>query len=53
MALHTFLFLQPIAGVVLGGWVLGEPVDSPAMVGALILIVVGILVVNLKTKPRG
>jgi drug/metabolite transporter (DMT)-like permease len=48
VSLHSFLFIMPIAGVVLGGVVLGEPITFNILL-ALLLIVAGILVVNLKT----
>ena len=47
VALHSFIFLMPIAGVALGGLVLGEPITSK-IIAALALIVAGILVVHLK-----
>jgi len=49
VALHSFIFIMPIAGVALGGLVLGEPITSRLLI-ALALIVAGILVVHL--KPR-
>jgi drug/metabolite transporter (DMT)-like permease len=49
VSLHSFIFIMPIAGVVLGGMVLGEPITFDILL-ALLLIVLGILVVNLKTK---
>jgi len=59
VSLHSFIFIMPIAGVLLGGVVLGEPITSNILL-ALLLIVSGILVVNFKTKkytplfpPRG
>lgn len=59
VSLHSFIFIMPIAGVVLGGVVLGEPITFN-MVFALLLIVSGIVVVNFKTRtyaplfpPRG
>lgn len=57
--LHSFIFIMPIAGVFLGGVVLGEPI-SPNILLALSMIVSGILVINFKTRkntllypPRG
>jgi drug/metabolite transporter (DMT)-like permease len=47
VALHSFIFLMPIAGVALGGLVLGEPITSK-IIAALALIVAGILVVHVK-----
>lgn len=59
VSLHSFIFLMPIAGVALGGMVLGEPITFEILL-ALVLIVSGILVVNLRTRkyaplfpPRG
>jgi drug/metabolite transporter (DMT)-like permease len=59
VSLHSFIFIMPIAGVILGGVVLGEPITFNILL-ALLLIVSGILVVNWKTKkyaplfpPRG
>lgn len=49
VALHSFLFIMPISGVLLGGLVLGEPITVNIIV-ALLLIVSGILLVNLKQK---
>jgi drug/metabolite transporter (DMT)-like permease len=47
VALHSFIFLMPIAGVALGGLVLGEPITSK-IIAALALIVAGIIVVHVK-----
>ena len=47
VALHSFIFLMPIAGVALGGLVLGEPITSK-IIAALAFIVAGILVVHVK-----
>ena len=47
VALHTFIFIMPIAGVALGGLLLEEPITSKIVI-ALALIVAGILVVHLK-----
>jgi len=49
VALHSFIFIMPIAGVVLGGLVLGEPITSKLLI-AMTLIVAGILVVH--WRPR-
>jgi len=51
VALHSFIFIMPIAGVVLGGLVLGEPITS-RLVMALVLIVAGILIVHLKPRKE-
>jgi drug/metabolite transporter (DMT)-like permease len=47
VSLHSFIFIMPVAGVLLGGLVLGEPI-TPKILLALLLIVSGILIVNLK-----
>jgi drug/metabolite transporter (DMT)-like permease len=49
VSLHSFVFIMPIAGVALGGLVLGEPI-TPKLLLALVLIVSGILVVHWKAK---
>jgi drug/metabolite transporter (DMT)-like permease len=51
VALHSFIFIMPIAGVALGGFVLGEPITSKLLI-ALALIVAGILVVHLKPRKE-
>jgi drug/metabolite transporter (DMT)-like permease len=48
VALHSFVFIMPLVGVVLSGWLLDEPLP-PSLWLALVLIVVGILVVHFKT----
>jgi len=49
VSLHSFIFIMPVAGVLLGGLILGEPITLNIIL-ALLLIVSGILVVNLKTR---
>jgi drug/metabolite transporter (DMT)-like permease len=49
VSLHSFIFILPISGVLLGGLILGEPITFNLLL-ALFLIVVGIAVVNSKTK---
>jgi drug/metabolite transporter (DMT)-like permease len=51
VALHSFIFLMPIAGVALGGLVLGEPITTK-IITALALIVAGIMVVHLKADKE-
>jgi drug/metabolite transporter (DMT)-like permease len=51
VALHSFIFIMPIAGVALGGLVLGEPITLKILI-ALALIVAGILVVHLKPRQE-
>jgi drug/metabolite transporter (DMT)-like permease len=59
VSLHSFVFIMPIAGVLLGGLVLGEAITWDIIL-ALACIVSGIVVVNLRTReytplypPRG
>jgi len=49
VSLHSFIFIMPIAGVLLGGLILGEPITVNILL-ALLLIASGIIVVNLKTR---
>ena len=49
VALHSFIFVMPISGVLLGGLMLGEPITVKIML-ALLFIVSGILVVHVKQK---
>jgi drug/metabolite transporter (DMT)-like permease len=49
VALHSFIFIMPLAGVALGGWMLGEPI-TPNILLALLLITSGIVVVHI--HPR-
>ena len=49
VALHSFIFVMPIAGVLLGGLILGEPITWELLV-ALGLIVSGIVIVNFRTR---
>ena len=49
VSLHSFIFIMPIAGVFLGGLVLGEPITINILL-ALFFIIVGILIINLRTK---
>jgi drug/metabolite transporter (DMT)-like permease len=46
VALHSFVFLIPVAGVLLAGVLLGEPVTDMILL-ALALITAGILTVQL------
>ena len=45
VSLHSFMFIMPIAGVALGGLVLGEPITLKILL-ALVFIALGILVVH-------
>jgi drug/metabolite transporter (DMT)-like permease len=49
VALHSFIFIMPIAGVALGGLILGEPITWE-LVLALSLIVCGIVTVNFRSR---
>ena len=49
VSLHSFIFIMPIAGVFLGGLLLGEPITYNIII-ALLFIVAGILVIHLKQK---
>ena len=51
VSLHTFVFIMPIAGVALGGLVLGEPITVKILL-ALAFIVSGILVVHWQPKKE-
>jgi len=49
VALHSFIFVMPITGVLLGGLILKEPITMNILI-ALLLIVSGILVIHYKLK---
>jgi drug/metabolite transporter (DMT)-like permease len=49
VALHSFIFIMPITGVLLGGLILGEPLTGNILI-AMLLIVTGILVTHIKQK---
>ncbi|MBW2603480.1 MAG: DMT family transporter [Deltaproteobacteria bacterium] len=49
VALHSFIFIMPITGVLLGGLILGEPITINILI-AMLLIVAGILVIHIKQK---
>lgn len=49
VALHSFIFIMPITGVLLGGLVLGEPITINIL-SAMLLIVAGILIIHFKQK---
>ena len=51
VSLHTFVFIMPIAGVAMGGLVLGEPITIKILL-ALAFIVSGILVVHWHPKKE-
>ena len=50
-ALHSFVFIMPISGVFLGVTLLNEPVTAN-LIGAIILVVTGLLIVNKKSAGR-
>jgi drug/metabolite transporter (DMT)-like permease len=49
VALHSFIVIMPVAGVLLGGLVLGEPITWELLL-ALVLIVSGIVIVNFGSR---
>ncbi|MDH4205895.1 MAG: DMT family transporter [Desulfobacteraceae bacterium] len=49
VALHSFIFIMPITGVLLGGLILGEPITINILI-AMLLIVAGILMTHIKQK---
>lgn len=49
VSLHSFIFIMPVAGVLLGGLILGETITLNIAL-ALVLIASGIVVVNLKSR---
>jgi drug/metabolite transporter (DMT)-like permease len=51
VSLHAFVFIMPIAGVALGGLLLGEPITIKILL-ALVFIVSGILVVHWKAREE-
>lgn len=50
-ALHSFVFIMPISGVFLGVTMLNEPLTTN-LVGAIILVVTGLIVVNRRGARR-
>ncbi len=51
VSVHSFVFVMPVTGVLLGNLILSEPV-TVNMLAALILIVAGILVTHVRTKSN-
>jgi drug/metabolite transporter (DMT)-like permease len=49
VALHSFIFIMPVSGVILGGALLDEPITAKILM-ALLLICLGLLVIHLHTK---
>jgi len=46
VTLHSYIFILPVSGVLLGGLILGEPVGTVNIILALFFVVAGILVVH-------
>lgn len=51
VALHSFVFVMPMVGVILGGVILQEPI-TPNIGIAMILVAAGILVVNSRSSKK-
>ena len=51
VAVHSFIFVLPIIGVLLGGLILDEPITPKLLLG-LVLLVSGLLVIHLKQKKQ-
>lgn len=49
VAIHSFVFMMPIAGVFLSGLLLGEPI-TPKILIALCLITAGLLIIHVRPK---
>ena len=49
VTVHSFTFIMPMSGVLLGGLILGEPITTNILV-SLVLIGFGIFIVNYKLK---
>jgi len=49
VSLHSFVFVMPVTGVILGGLVLDEPISSHLVAG-LVLIVAGLLTTHIKRE---
>jgi drug/metabolite transporter (DMT)-like permease len=49
VALHSFIFIMPVTGVLLGGLILGEPITINILI-AMLLIVTGILIIHFRQK---
>lgn len=50
-ALHSFIFIMPLAGVLLGVLLLGETI-TPHLAVSIVFIVLGVIIVNLRRKKR-
>lgn len=49
VALHSFVFIIPVTGVALGGYILDEPITVRLLMGML-LVVIGLLIIHVKQK---
>ena len=49
VSLHTFIFIMPVVGVLLGGLILKEPITGNILI-ALVLIVTGIFITQFNKK---
>ena len=49
VAMHSFVFMIPIAGVLLSGLLLGEPITAKILI-ALVLITAGLLIIHVGPK---
>ncbi len=50
-ALHSFIFIMPLAGVLFGVLILGETI-TPHLALSILCIVAGVIIVNLKRKKQ-
>ncbi|MCM2286044.1 MAG: DMT family transporter [Desulfobacula sp.] len=50
-ALHSFIFIMPLAGVLFGVLILGETI-TPHLAVSILCIVAGVIIVNLKRKKQ-
>lgn len=49
VALHSFIFIMPVTGVLFGGLILGEPITINILI-AMLLIVTGILIIHYRQR---
>ena len=49
VAIHSFVFMMPMAGVCLSGLILDEPI-TPKIITALLLITTGLLIIHVRPK---
>ena len=50
-ALHSFIFIMPLSGVIAGVLLLGESI-TPHLAASIFFIVAGVIIVNLRRKKR-